>query len=93
MNQAGKEFFFFFFLKFKLFKHNLQYKAITGATYNNTIYIPYITNNMTTYSNYNAIYSQVKSCACHIEIICSNILTAGNLSMKQKPTEHNLSVK
>ena len=48
---------------------------------------------MTTYSNYNAIYSQVKSCACHIEIICSNILTAGNLSMKQKPTEHNLSVK
>ena len=26
------------FFLFKLFKHYLQYKAITGATYNNTIY-------------------------------------------------------
>ena len=64
----------FFIYLFKLLKHYLQYKEITGAAYNNAIpvYITYITNNMTTYSNYNPIYTLLTKIIQYLHPYCNN---------------------
>ena len=67
-NEHNVLIFYLFIYLFKLLKHYLQYKVITGATYNDTIYITYITNQCdylfklqsnlhTTYKNYATLTS------------------------------------